>query len=393
MLKSKKLLISLISAAFLLLAICVGAINVRAAEGLVLKYDDQEVTEIALTVGQRNVDVYYVIDGSEEYNEELTIVPSDDTLISVSKNTSRNRFRLNPLAVGEVTLTVTAGSYSSELLVKISYEEPATVKLTYPGETAAQTITIETELTLNYSDDGFAVTEQAVNSNGLAGTYDTANLAYEWVFEENTCNASFKDGMLYVGGVGTSKVSVWATISGERKGEPKEFTLTSQYQRVASDLNAVANGIEITGIVYDAGSDKVILRYEEETEAGESAVKEQEVALSELVIDYTAGNRKFIDPAGIVWDSTNANVVKVEGNKIVFNTDSLNGSQYFTLTVHDTINTVADNVMVIINKAATETEEPEGGCGGVVAGSAAGIGILITAAALSVLALKRKQKN
>ena len=65
MLKSKKLLISLISAAFLLLAICVGAINVRAAEGLVLKYDDQEVTEIALTVGQRNVDVYYVIDGSE----------------------------------------------------------------------------------------------------------------------------------------------------------------------------------------------------------------------------------------------------------------------------------------------------------------------------------------
>ena len=49
--------------------------------------------------------------------------------------------------------------------------------------------------------------------------------------------------------------------------------------------------------------------------------------------------------------------------------------------------------MVIINKAATETEEPEGGCGGVVAGSAAGIGILITAAALSVLALKRKQKN
>ena len=53
MLKSKKLLISLISAAFLLLAICVGAINVRAAEGLVLKYDDQEVTEIALTVGQR----------------------------------------------------------------------------------------------------------------------------------------------------------------------------------------------------------------------------------------------------------------------------------------------------------------------------------------------------
>ena len=311
----------------------------------------------------------------------------------MSKNTSRNRFRLNPLAVGEVTLTVTAGSYSSELLVKISYEEPATVKLTYPGETAAQTITIETELTLNYSDDGFVVTEQAVNSNGLAGTYDTANLAYEWVFEENTCNASFKDGMLYVGGVGTSKVSVWATISGERKGEPKEFTLTSQYQRVASDLNAVANGIEITGIVYDAGSDKVILRYEEETEAGESAVKEQEVALSELVIDYTASNRKFIDPAGIVWDSTNANVVKVEGNKIVFNTDSLNGSQYFTLTVHDTINTVADNVMVIINKAATETEEPEGGCGGVVAGSAAGIGILITAAALSVLALKRKQKN
>lgn len=393
MLRSRKLIISLISAAFLLLAVCVGAINAVAAEGLVLTYEDQEVTEISLTVGQRNVDVYYIIDGSEEYNEALTIEPSDETLISVSKNTSRNRFRLNPLAVWEVTLTVTAGDYSRELLVKISYEEPSTVKLTYPGETAAQTITLGTELTLDYSDEGFAITEQAVNSNGVAGTYDTANLAYEWVFEENTCDASFKDGMLYVGGVGTSKVSVWATISGERKGTPKEFTLTSQYQRVASDLKAVANGIEVTGIVYDAGSDKVTLRYEEETETGESAVKEQEIALSELTIDYTASNRAFIDPEGIVWDSTNADVVKVEGNKIVFNTDSLSGSQYFTLTVHDTINTVADNVMVIINKAAAETEEPEGGCGGIAAGSAAGIGMLVTAAVLTVLVLKRKQKN
>ena len=199
--------------------------------------------------------------------------------------------------------------------------------------------------------------------------------------------------MLYVGGVGTSKVSVWATISGERKGELKVFTLTSQYQRVASDLKAIANGIEVTGIVYDVGSDKVILRYEEETETGESAVKEQEIALSELTIEYTSSNLAFVDPEGIVWDSTNADVVKVEGNKIVFNTDSLSGSQYYTLTVHDTINTVADNVMVIINKAATETEEPEGGCGGIAAGSAAGIGVLVTAAVLSVLVLKRKQNN
>ena len=393
MLRSRKLIISLLSAAFLMLAVCIGAINVVAAEGLVLTYEDQQVTEISLTVGQRNVDVYYIIDGSEEYNEALTVEPSDEALISVSKNTSRNRFRLNPLAVGEVTLTVTAGDYSVELLVKISYEEPSTVKLTYPGETAAQTITIENELTLDYSDDGFAITEQAVNSNGIAGTYDTANLAYEWVFEENICEASFKDGMLYVGGVGTSKVSVWATISGERKGEPKVFTLTAQYQRVASDLKAVANGIEVTGIVYDVGSDKVILRYEEETETGESAVKEQEIALSELTIEYTSSNLAFVDPEGIVWDSTNADVVKVEGNKIVFNTDSLSGSQYYTLTVHDTINTVADNVMVIINKAATETEEPEGGCGGIAAGSAAGIGVLVTAAVLSVLVLKRKQNN
>ena len=275
------------------------------------------------------------------------------------------------------------------------------------GDTADRSVgTVEnfiaittTDKVANWSGDPieFPVYATAVDASGNAGTLDPS-LEFVWTFDENACGATFTPaegaaeeadiaGKISVSGTGTAAAEVALYLNGEPTGVAKRFTLNAVYQQMAADVDILANDISITGIRYTVGEEKVSLVYQQD---GNNL--SQEAALGQVKIDYTVSNKAYLDPADVVWSSTDPNSVRVENGTIVFAED-ITGPKQVTITVTNLDKTVMDSFLVVVNRAASSSGDEEKGSGCASSMAAVGSAGIAAAALCTALLLLRRKKQ
>lgn len=354
---------------------------------------------VSIRIGERRTDLYYSVNGQTDTAVQASA--EDDSVVQVVVLTGRIGFVATASnRVGTTSVTITAeGCDPLILTVETQYPAPAGVELETDGDKpgAINRVEIGDSMTVEYGIE-FPVYATAVDASGNAGTLDPS-LEFVWTFDENACGATFTPaegaaeeadiaGKISVSGTGTAAAEVALYLNGEPMGVAKRFTLNAVYQQMAADVDILANDISITGIRYTVGEEKVSLVYQQD---GNNL--SQEAALGQVKIDYTVSNKAYLDPADVVWSSTDPNSVRVENGTIVFAED-ITGPKQVTITVTNLDKTVMDSFLVVVNRAASSSggEEKGSGCASSMAavGSA---GIAAAALCTALLLLRRKKQG
>lgn len=387
----------------LLLSVSFYAVSAETGTGIEL-FTDKECTQAAgdsLTVylGATRTDLYYRVNGAT--GTTVTAVAEDASVVQVFVISDR---------VGFVALAGDNHAGTTNVTISADGVEPLTISVTtdyaLPGEIELETDG-EKPGAINREEVGDSISIEFGNSypvyatgkdaSGKTGTLNPA-IEYRWAFEENTCGAAFVPaqaaeeadiaGSITVTGVGSASASVTMYLNDEPVGTPKEFTVTSVYQQMGSDVDIKANDISITGIRYTAGSDEVSLIYKENDEnLSESA------ALDSLKLDFTVSNKDYIDPTDFVWSSTDSSSVKVENGKLVFG-ENITGSKQVTITLTNKDKTAMDSFLVVISAASSQTGDGNGGgCSSSAVLSFGGLAAAAIALGVSLVLFKRAKRS